>query len=85
MSILPWLARLRLKKIGIKVAYVEAGLRSRDMGMPEEINRFCTDLLCDYLFTTDHYGNENLQQEGIAAYSIDSGHSFQSKAATDST
>ncbi len=54
------------KKLGIKVAHVEAGLRSRDMDMPEEINRLCTDVLCDYLFTTDHYANENLQQEGIA-------------------
>jgi UDP-N-acetylglucosamine 2-epimerase (non-hydrolysing) len=54
------------KKLGVKVAHVEAGLRSRDMGMPEEINRLCTDVLCDYLFTTDHYANENLQQEGVA-------------------
>ena len=54
------------KKLGIKVAHVEAGLRSRDMGMPEEINRLCTDVLCDYLFTTDHYANENLKQEGVA-------------------
>ena len=54
------------KKLGIKVAHVEAGLRSRDMGMPEEINRLCTDVLCDYLFTTDHFANENLLSEGIA-------------------
>jgi UDP-N-acetylglucosamine 2-epimerase (non-hydrolysing) len=54
------------KKLGIKVAHVEAGLRSRDMGMPEEINRLCTDVLCDYLFTTDKYANKNLQLEGIA-------------------
>ncbi len=54
------------KKLGIKVAHVEAGLRSRDMDMPEEINRLCTDVLCDYLFTTDHYANENLAQEGVA-------------------
>jgi UDP-N-acetylglucosamine 2-epimerase (non-hydrolysing) len=53
------------KKLGIKVAHVEAGLRSRDMSMPEEINRLCTDVLCDYLFTTDHFANENLQHEGI--------------------
>jgi UDP-N-acetylglucosamine 2-epimerase (non-hydrolysing) len=55
---------------GIKVADVEAGLRSRDMEMPEEINRLCTDVLCDYLFTTDLYANENLQQEGIAAEKV---------------
>jgi len=53
------------KKLGVKVAHVEAGLRSGDMGMPEEINRLCTDVLCDYLFTTDHFADENLQNEGI--------------------
>lgn len=53
------------KKLGIKVAHVEAGLRSRDMTMPEEINRLCTDVLCDYLFTTDLYANENLRAEGV--------------------
>jgi len=58
------------KKLGIRVAHVEAGLRSRDMGMPEEINRLCTDVLCDYLFTTDHFANENLRAEGIAEEKI---------------
>ncbi|MDH5184771.1 MAG: UDP-N-acetylglucosamine 2-epimerase (non-hydrolyzing) [Gammaproteobacteria bacterium] len=53
------------KKLNIKVAHIEAGLRSRDMTMPEEINRLCTDVLCDYLFTTDQYANENLLAEGI--------------------
>lgn len=53
------------KKLGIKVAHVEAGLRSRDMLMPEEINRLCTDVLSDYLFTTDYIANENLKSEGI--------------------
>jgi UDP-N-acetylglucosamine 2-epimerase (non-hydrolysing) len=53
------------KKLGIKVAHVEAGLRSRDMGMPEEINRLCTDVLCDYLFTTDRFADENLRAEGV--------------------
>jgi UDP-N-acetylglucosamine 2-epimerase (non-hydrolysing) len=53
------------KKLGIKVAHVEAGLRSYDMSMPEEINRLCTDVLCDYLFTTDRIANENLIREGI--------------------
>lgn len=53
------------KKLGIRVAHVEAGLRSRDMTMPEEINRLCTDVLCDFLFTTDHWADENLLAEGI--------------------
>ena len=58
------------KKLGICVAHVEAGLRSRDMSMPEEINRLCTDVLCDYLFTTDHFANENLRAEGIPSERI---------------
>lgn len=53
------------KKLGIKVAHVEAGLRSRDMSMPEEINRLCTDVLCDYLFTTDRIADQNLRNEGV--------------------
>jgi UDP-N-acetylglucosamine 2-epimerase (non-hydrolysing) len=53
------------KKLGIRVAHVEAGLRSRDMSMPEEINRLCTDILSDYLFTTDHFADENLKKEGV--------------------
>src|SRR5699024_3519811 len=58
------------RKLGIKVAHVEAGLRSRDMAMPEEINRLCTDVLCDYLFTTDVIAGENLEAEGIARNKI---------------
>ncbi len=54
------------KKLGIAVAHVEAGLRSRDMTMPEEINRLCTDVLCDYLFTTDRLAGENLEREGVS-------------------
>lgn len=57
---------LTAKKLGIRVAHVEAGLRSRDMSMPEEINRLCTDVLCDYLFTTDRLAGENLRVEGIS-------------------
>lgn len=53
------------KKLGIQVAHVEAGLRSRDMSMPEEINRLCTDVLCDYLFTTDQQADRNLLNEGV--------------------
>jgi UDP-N-acetylglucosamine 2-epimerase (non-hydrolysing) len=58
------------KKLGIMVAHVEAGLRSRDMNMPEEINRLCTDVLCDYLFTTDRFANNNLRAEGVAEEKI---------------
>lgn len=54
------------KKLGIKVAHVEAGLRSRDMSMPEEINRLVTDALADYLFTTSAVANANLRSEGIS-------------------
>jgi len=54
------------KKLGIAVAHVEAGLRSRDMTMPEEINRMCTDILADFLFTTDPIADANLKAEGIA-------------------
>ena len=53
------------KKLGISVAHVEAGLRSRDMFMPEEINRLCTDAISDLLFTTDKGASENLLKEGI--------------------
>jgi len=58
------------KKLKIPVAHVEAGLRSRDMGMPEEINRLCTDILCDFLFTTDTLADENLRREGVAGEKI---------------
>jgi UDP-N-acetylglucosamine 2-epimerase (non-hydrolysing) len=54
------------KKLHIKVAHVEAGLRSHDMTMPEEINRLCTDVLSDYLFTTDNFANQNLLAEGVS-------------------
>jgi UDP-N-acetylglucosamine 2-epimerase (non-hydrolysing) len=57
---------LSAKKLGIPVAHVEAGLRSRDLSMPEEINRLCTDAIADYLFTTDTIASENLRLEGIA-------------------
>ena len=54
------------KKLGIPVAHVEAGLRSRDMSMPEEINRLCTDVISDFLFTTDELAGANLIAEGCA-------------------
>src|ERR1700676_5234776 len=56
---------LTAKKLGIGVAHVEAGLRSRDMSMPEEINRLCTDAISDLLFTTEESANINLASEGI--------------------
>jgi len=56
---------LTAKKLGIRVAHVEAGLRSRDMSIPEEINRICTDAVSDLLFTSDAMAGENLRNEGI--------------------
>ncbi|MDU8884636.1 UDP-N-acetylglucosamine 2-epimerase (non-hydrolyzing) [Yeosuana sp. MJ-SS3] len=53
------------KKEGIKVAHVEAGIRSGDMTMPEEINRIVTDSLTDLFFTTSIHANENLKRLGI--------------------
>jgi len=58
------------KKLGIRVAHVEAGLRSNDMSMPEEINRLCTDVLADLLFTTDPIADQNLRREGVAEEKI---------------
>lgn len=52
------------KKLNIKVAHIEAGLRSGDMSMPEEINRIVTDSISDYLFVTEKRGIENLKREG---------------------
>lgn len=53
-------------KLGVKVAHVEAGLRSFDRTMPEEINRILTDSISDLLLTPSPDGNENLKKEGIA-------------------
>ena len=52
-------------KLNIKVAHVEAGLRSFDRTMPEEINRLLTDAISDYLFVSEKSGLKNLQNEGI--------------------
>jgi UDP-N-acetylglucosamine 2-epimerase (non-hydrolysing) len=52
------------KKMGIEVAHVEAGLRSFDLSMPEEINRMVTDSITDYFFVTERSGIENLKNEG---------------------
>jgi UDP-N-acetylglucosamine 2-epimerase (non-hydrolysing) len=53
------------RKMGIMVAHVEAGLRSGDMSMPEEINRILTDHISNLLFTTSEVANNNLAREGI--------------------
>ncbi len=52
------------KKLGIRVAHVEAGLRSGDMAMPEEINRRVTDSISDWFFVTEPSGLEHLRNEG---------------------
>ena len=57
-------------KLHIPVAHVEAGLRSFDRKMPEEINRIVTDMLSTYLFTTCEEANENLLREGVAREKI---------------
>jgi UDP-N-acetylglucosamine 2-epimerase (non-hydrolysing) len=57
-------------KLGIKVAHVEAGLRSRDRSMPEEINRLLTDQLADLLLTPSTDADQNLLAEGIPAERI---------------
>ncbi len=58
-------AALVAAKLQIRVAHVEAGLRSRDWSMPEEINRILTDRLSDYLFTHSAEAEPNLLAEGI--------------------
>ena len=53
-------------KLGIPLAHLEAGLRSGDLSMPEEINRIVTDRLADLLWTPSADGNENLRAEGVS-------------------
>lgn len=57
-------------KLGIKIAHVEAGLRSRDRAMPEEINRILTDSISDLLLTTSQDADENLRAEGVPSERI---------------
>lgn len=58
------------KKEGLKVAHVEAGIRSGDLRMPEEINRMVTDSLTDYFFTTTTHANQNLKKLGFSVEQI---------------
>ena len=58
-------AALVCSKIGIRLAHVEAGLRSGDRSMPEEINRLVTDRLADLLLTPSRDADENLRREGV--------------------
>src|SRR5205807_940829 len=63
-------AALVCTKLGVLVAHVEAGLRSFDRGMPEEINRVITDQIADLLLTPSEDGNLNLLHEGVPASKI---------------
>jgi UDP-N-acetylglucosamine 2-epimerase (non-hydrolysing) len=63
-------AALTAAKLHIPVAHVEAGLRSFDRTMPEEINRLLTDAISDFLFVTEESGRENLLREGIAPQKV---------------
>ena len=63
-------ASLVVSKLGITLAHVEAGLRSGDRTMPEEINRIVTDVLADLLFTTSDDAHAHLAHEGIAKEKI---------------
>jgi UDP-N-acetylglucosamine 2-epimerase (non-hydrolysing) len=63
-------AALVCAKLRVRVGHVEAGLRSFDRTMPEEINRLVTDQLADLLFTPSEDGDQNLQKEGVAPEKI---------------
>ena len=61
---------LTSKKLNIKVAHIEAGRRSFDKTMPEEINRILTDSISDFLFVTEESGRFNLKKEGVDPQNI---------------
>lgn len=79
-------------KMHIPTVHVEAGLRSGDRRMPEEVNRIVTDAICDHLFVTEHSGLVNLAREGVPSdkthfvgnVMIDSVEYFREKAAASS-
>jgi len=56
---------LTAQKLGVPTAHIEAGLRSFDRHMPEEMNRILTDAVCDFLFVSEQSGLKNLKEEGI--------------------
>lgn len=58
------------RKLNVEVAHVEAGIRSGDWTMPEEINRVVTDSITNYFFTTSETANEHLRQSGVGAQRI---------------
>ena len=58
------------QKLGVPVAHVEAGIRSGDWAMPEEINRMVTDAVTNYFFTTSEMANRNLRQAGVSEEQI---------------
>lgn len=58
------------KKLCVDVVHVEAGIRSGDMSMPEEINRIVTDSICNHFFTTSEIANSQLRKNGVAEDSI---------------
>lgn len=64
-------AALTSVKAGVPVAHVEAGLRSFDRTMPEELNRLATDAISDLLFVTEPSGIENLRREGVDTFVMD--------------
>ena len=53
------------KKLNTQLVHIEAGIRSFDLSMPEEINRIITDSIADHFFTTSHFANDNLKKAGI--------------------
>lgn len=62
---------LAATKLGVRIGHIEAGLRSRDRGMPEEINRILTDAVADLLWTPSSDADDNLRSEGIPEGRID--------------